>query len=195
MSETFIEKIPSDIRAKKIIIRKGDNLFLQGTRVINIYSLLEGRIKLVRNTTEGEQIVVHVAVSGETFAEASLFSREFHCSAVADSEAVISSYKKAELLTHLEEHPATMRALLEIFSQQVRDLRAINEIKNIHSARERIMAYLRNEMKPSRKIALTISLKDTAYKIGLAHETFYRELKKLEQSGLLVRNDRYIELV
>ena len=124
-----------------------------------------------------------------------MFSDQYHCSAVADSESVILSYNKAELLAHLEKYPANMKILLEIFSQQVRDLRAINEIKNIHSAKKRIMAYLENEMKGSNKVHLAISLKDTAYKIGLAHETFYRELKKLEQAGILIRKDRYIELL
>jgi len=40
-----------------------------------------------------------------------------------------------------------------------------------------------------------MSLKDVAYQIGLAHETFYRELKKLEQAKLLIRKDGYLKLL
>lgn len=195
MIDDFLNKLSLEIPSERMTIRKNDNIFSQGKSIRNLYYILEGKIKLVRNTVEGEEIIMHVAYSGELLAEASLFSDQYHCSAVADSESVVLSYNKAELMSHLEEYPATMKYLLKIFAQQVKDLRVISEIKNIHSAKERILAYLKNEMRDSKRINLSISLKDTAYKIGLAHETFYRELKKLEQAGMLSRDGRHIELL
>jgi len=154
-----------------------------------------GKIKLTRNTIEGGQAVIYVALPGETLAEASLFFGEYHCSAVADSESEVVAYSKSVLLSHLDQNPAAMKDFLKVFAGQVRDLRAINEIKNIRAAKERILAFIRHAMNEHQDLYLEMSLKDVAYQIGLAHETFYRELKKLEQEKHLIRKDGYIKLL
>jgi DNA-binding Lrp family transcriptional regulator len=88
-----------------------------------------------------------------------------------------------------------MMALLAIFSHQVRDLRTINEIKNIRSASERILSYIKTNINENQEFKLNLSLKDIAHKIGLAHETFYRELKNLENLGKIKRYSDRIKLI
>jgi len=154
-----------------------------------------GKIKLTRNTIEGGQALIYMALPGETLAEASLFFDQYHCSAVADSESGIVAYRKSTLLAYLEQNSAAMKDFLKLFAGQVRDLRAINEIKNIRAAKERILAFIRHAMNEGQELHLEMSLKDVAYQIGLAHETFYRELKKLEQAKLLIRKDGYLKLL
>jgi CRP-like cAMP-binding protein len=88
-----------------------------------------------------------------------------------------------------------MQELLSVLASQVRDLRAINEIKNIRSANERILTFIRNNVNNEKVMVLDSSLKDIAHKIGLTHETFYRELKKLINSGIIIKNDDTIKLV
>lgn len=176
-------------------MEKGETLFAQGGRVANLYYVKSGKIKLVRNTVEGGQVLIYMALSGETLAEASLFSDEYHCSAVADSASDIVAYRKSTLLTHLENNPKAMQDLLKMFAQQVRDLRTMNEIKNIRSAKERILTFIEHESNEHKELVLAMPLKDVAYQIGLAHETFYRELKSLEKEKLLVRKNGYLKLL
>jgi len=71
----------------------------------------------------------------------------------------------------------------------------MNEIKNIRSASERIYAFFESKVNNECEFTLNISLKDIACKIGLAHETFYRELKILETSGKLHRDSSRIKLL
>ena len=194
MQESFIEYISLYLKPKSGVLAKGEVLFQQGDQVGNIYYIKAGKIKLQRTTIEGTPVVVHVAHSGETIAEASLFSNEYHCSAIADIKTEIESFKKSELMQQLEQDPMAMKKLLVLLARQVRELRANSEIKNIHSAKERILAYIRSEMDDNKELELSLSLKDVAHKIGLAHETFYRELKKLEQAGQIIRQDRQIKL-
>ncbi len=183
------------LKSERFSLAKGDYLFHQGDPVANFHYVKTGKIKLTRNTIEGGQALIYVALSGEMFAEASLFFGEYHCSAVADSESEIVAYRKSTLLAYLEQNPAAMKDMLKVFAGQVRDLRAINEIKNIHSAKERILTFISHAMNEHQELHLDMSLKDVAYKIGLAHETFYRELKKLEQVKLLIRKDGYLKLL
>lgn len=195
MSKYMLDQILMQLKPAKVRLAKGEALFLQNDATVNFYCIITGKVKLIRNTIEGTQAVIHVALAGETFAEASIFSSEYHCSAIAVSESVIMSYRKSELLYYLEGAPDAMQGLLRVFSQQVRDLRLINEIKNIRSARDRILAFIESEMDSSREVFLNMSLKDLAYKIGLAHETFYRELKNLEKRSILKRHGNTLKLL
>jgi len=73
-------------------------------------------------------------------------------------------------------------------------MRALLEIRNIQSARQRIHAWLRFNANENREIVLQTTYKDMAYQLGLAHETLYRALKYLEQDGILVKKDNVVRL-
>jgi len=195
MNKHLLEQILTDLKPSGLSLLKGESLFLQGDQVEGFYYLKAGKIKLIRNTIEGGQVLIHVALAGETFAEASLFSSEYHCSAIAVSTSEMMYYKKSELLMYLEQKPAAMKGLLKIFAQQVRDLRTINEIKNIRSAKERILTFISHEMNEDKELCLSMPLKDVAYKIGMTHETFYRELKNLEQASVVQRKGGCLKLL
>jgi len=160
-----------------------------------MYFIKEGRLKLQRETSEGFTIIQHVAFKGEVIAEASLFSQDYHCSAVADTNTEVSYLRKIDLGNYLEKNPTAMRRLLVLYANQIKNLRAINEIKNIRSAKERTLAFLRNEMDGNSEVKLSISLKDVAYRIGLSHEAFYRALKSLEKSNQISRHKQVIKLL
>jgi CRP-like cAMP-binding protein len=191
----FFEGILSDLKSKTLSLKKGDMLFLQNDEIINMYFIKEGRLKLQRETLEGFTIIQHVAFKGEIIAEASFFSQNYHCSAVADTSTEVSYLRKIDLLNYLEKNLTAMRQLLVLYANQIKNLRAINEIKNIRSAKERTLAFLRNEMDVNSEVKLSISLKDVAYRIGLSHEAFYRTLTDLEKTKLIIRHKQIIKLL
>jgi CTP-dependent riboflavin kinase len=82
-----------------------------------------------------------------------------------------------------------------LYADQIKNLRALNEIKNIRSAKERTLAFLRSEMDANSEVKLSISLKDVAYRIGLSHEAFYRTLKDFETTKLIIRHKQLIKLL
>ena len=186
---------PEALSKQTITLQKGTTLFHQGDTVERIYFVNKGKLKLIRNTIDGTPVILHIGLSGETIAEASLFSNQYHCSAKADVACTVQSVNKQELLDYLDNNPREMKQLLAVLSRQVRDLRAINEIKNIRSAEARILAYIRCNINENRIMTLELPLKELAHNIGLAHETFYRELKKLEDNAVIRRDIRIIELL
>lgn len=195
MAVSFFDELTDKLKPKVLFLAKGDTLFKQKDNVINVFHIKSGKIQLIRNTIDGSPIILHTGQQGETIAEASLFSSHYHCSAVTTSESEIHSLNKQTLLQYLEDNPKEMKKILSLFAGQVRDLRALNEIKNIRSANERILTFIRNNVNNDKKMILDSSLKDIAYKVGLAHETFYRELKNLEDSGVISRNEEFIKLI
>jgi len=186
---------PTALVKQTLSLQKGTTLFQQGDTVEHIYFINKGKVKLIRNTIDGTPVVLHTGISGETIAEASLFSDQYHCTAKADVASTLQSVNKQQLLDYLDNNPLEMKQLLAVFSRQVRDLRALNEIKNIRSAEARIIAYIRCNIDENRMMSLELPLKELAHNIGLAHETFYRELKKLEEKAVIRREAKVIELL
>jgi CRP-like cAMP-binding protein len=181
------------LSAKTIRLKRGQRLFAQGDPVENIYCVNQGRIKLVRDTIEGTPILIHVADAGESIAEASLFSKEYHCSALVDTSSQVTAFSKKELLQSLQNNPESMMNLLKQLTTQVRDLRMLYEIKSIYNAKEKVLTYLATEFNQDKESDLP--LKDIAQKIGMAHETFYRTLKALESNGKISRSGGQIKLI
>lgn len=112
-------------------LKAGETLFRQDDPATAIYLVVAGRVRLVRHLEDGSSVVLHVARSSETFAEAALFADHYHCDAVAEATSEVSVIPKAGLLTVLETDP------------QARDLRARLELRNIRTAPDRIVAWLR----------------------------------------------------
>jgi CRP-like cAMP-binding protein len=195
MPKSLIHQFLAELQPTDLKLSKGDYLFKQGSVVSNIYYIKSGRVKMIRNTIDGFSVLLHTGKSGETIAEASLFSSHYHCFAIADLNTEISLVRKQDLLQFLQHKPEEMMKLLAIFSQKIRELRSLNEIKNIRSAKERILSYIIINMNANKEMMLDISLKDTAQKIGLAHETFYRELKKLQEEGQIIRQKKSIKIL
>ena len=195
MIEQVFKEFTAELNPASLFLSTGDILFNKGDAVTNVFFIKSGRIKLIRDTRDGSQIITHTRQQDESIAEASLFSEKYNCSGIAGMNSEILFVKRNNFIELLKDNPDKMLALLTIYSHQIRDLCEINEIKNIRSASERIYAFFESNVNNEREFSLNIPLKDIAYKIGLAHETFYRELKILEKSGKLHRDSSQIKLL
>ncbi len=192
-SAAILQRLMPD---KKRLLQKGDYLFHQGDHVEYMYVVRQGVVKLVRHSIDGNDIILQLAVSKDMIAEASLFSDRYHCSAIVQSQsAELSCFDRKSLLIALKREPDTMMELVELFARRIRHLRALLEIKNIRSAKQRMYCYFQLEADGGHEVHLQLSYKDMAYQLGLAHETFYRNLKCLENEGKLIRKASSIQLL
>ncbi len=174
----------------------GDPVFSQGDRALNIFAVVEGQVKLERYTIEGRSVLLHAADAGESFAEASLFSDVYHCNAIAAMPSRINIYPKDHVLGILRAGPENAEMFMALLASQVRVLRTRLELRNILSAKERIFRYLLLAASPENpEVLISVPLKQLATELGLAHETFYRELASLEKDGIIERNDKTIKIL
>lgn len=174
----------------------GESLFRLGDKTIGLCEVVEGRVRLTRVDRSGQEIVLHVAGPGETFAEASLFSPAYHCDAVANTRAVVRVYPKTAMLETFARDPKAAQAFAATLAHQVMTLRARIEQRNIRSAPARVRHYLAlNVGDDGRTIVLRGTLKDMAAELGLTHEAFYRTLKVLEKAGEIRRTKSKIILL
>jgi CRP/FNR family transcriptional regulator, dissimilatory nitrate respiration regulator len=158
-------------------LKAGQYLFRVGDRTAGLYEVVHGKVRLVRVDRSGREAILQIAETGDTLAEASLFSPIYHCDAIATTAAVVRLYPRTTLLNELKRDPKAAQAFAEMLARQVMTLRARLEQRNIHSARDRVRHYLVVNAGPNgRTIVLPGTLKSFAAELGLSHEALYRTL-------------------
>ena len=176
-------------------LKAGEALFRRGGAPSGLYEIIAGNVRLARVDRAGHEVVLHVAAPGETLAEASLFSTQYHCDAIASTDATVRLYPKRQLLAAFEENPKAMKAFASTLAHSVMDLRTRLEQRNIRSARERVRHFLAlNAGSDGRTMEWRGTLKDLAAELGLTHEALYRTLADLEGAGEIRRNGKAITL-
>lgn len=163
-------------------------VFAAGARASNVYHLASGGVRLLRFGRGGEEVAIHQAHAGEYFAEASLHSERYHCSAVATQPSEVVVIPAGALRRLLAEDAAFCLQWVEILSRQLRRSRARVERLCLKSARERVLHLLLTEGEgPQSRYRPPGTLKELASELGLTHEALYRTLAAMVGEGVLVR--------
>lgn len=172
-------------------LAKGETLFRMGDAAHAMYVLVRGQLRLVRYSAEGQTTTIHRVRPGETFAEASVFSENYHCDAVADSKAEVLSVSKKRIRLALAEDAQFALKFSSYLAHQVQAVRAKFQISNLRKAEDRVIAYFALLADEAGMIELDGSIKTAASEIGLTHEAFYRCLPVLEGKGIISRQGKH----
>lgn len=174
----------------------GQALFQQGDPALAVFIVETGRLRLFRYTTEGKMVTFYVARAGEIFAEVAIFSDFYTDSAVAEVDSRVAVYPKQLLLDALCEYPNLAEDFMTLLVRKIQSLKFRLELRDIRSAHERVLQYLRHLAQPDddRSVNLDRPLKDIAGDLGLTPETLSRTLRRLEREGAIARVQRVIML-
>ena len=169
-------------------LKAGEALFHLGDKTGGFYEVIKGRVRMSRVDRSGHEIVLFVAGSGETIAEASLYSPAYHCDAIANTDVVVRLYPKAAVLAAFAKDRKAAQAFTATLARQVMNLRTRIEQRNIRSARDRVRHFLAlNAGADGHTVELHGTVKDLAAELGLTHEALYRTLATLERVGEIKR--------
>lgn len=195
MPSSPFDKLFAGARTGSKSLAAGEFLFRKGEAASRLYTVLEGSLRLVRYSLEGNAVSMHTALPGESFAEASLFSPIYHCDAEAILPTTIACYDKEKILALLAADPAKNASLIALLCRQVRNLRALLEVRSIRSARARLLHFLLLTAEPqTMTVALTGTVKELAQELAMAHETLYRTMAALEKEGKISRSEGRITI-
>jgi len=190
-----IAQFLSELVPGKIIeLAQGDYLFHQKDPTIGIFVIKQGTVKLIRDSVDGNEVIIHVAQSNDSLAEASLFSDHYHCHARTNVASQIFLYNKQNILACLAKDSTLSLNFIEALAKQVQRLRLLIELRSIRAPRERLMQYLNLMVDSKRSLQIETTYKDLAVTLGMTHETLYRILSLLEKEGLIARMNKTINL-
>ena len=192
----LFKDVPDDItqtlleQSRKRSISRGKTLFIQGDSADSMFVVLKGWVKLTRISSSGEEVVLTVYSTGDSFGEAAaLRAGLYPVSAEAVSDCELMSIKASVILKALTTHPELAVAMLSCTFQHLHELVLQLEDMKALSGAKRLAAFL-IALAPIDNGSCTFSLPYDkvliAARLGMKPESLSRAFARLRESGVMV---------
>jgi len=192
---TLFAGLPDAVRerllttARVVAYPRGKVLFLRGDPAERIYLVLDGWVKVFRDTKEGEQIVIHIMRPGETVAEAAAFlGHKYPASAEVVENARLVEIPAGPFLAMLREDSELALKMLGALSLRLHQLvRQIEQLQT-RSVPQRLGEFLLglcDATEGSATVQLPYDKVLVAARLGMKPESLSRGLAKLRVFGVV----------
>ncbi len=167
---------------------RGKILFLRGEPAKNFFLLLDGWVKMFRDTPDGEQTVISIRKSGDTIAEAAIFfGNNYPASAEVVDRARLLEIPASALLGRIRSDGELAVQLLGALSMRVHNLVHHIEQLQARSTSQRlgdfILGLCEIETGPA-DVRLPYDKSLIAARLGMKPESLSRALAKLKDIGV-----------
>ncbi len=184
VSDVLLEKV-GKIGIEKSYT-KDECIFDEGEKPESMGLIIEGRIKVVKHSPEGKDVIVRIIDKGQIFGEVAVFdNRPYPASAVAmvDTRAFVLERHKLTDLLHSE--PQIALDIISDLGRKLRDL--LDTVKNIATEHvdKRVVFTLLKMYEASGNPVLKIKRQDIAEMCGTTVETTIRITRELEKNGFI----------
>ncbi|KPQ00977.1 MAG: CRP/FNR family transcriptional regulator [Bacteroidetes bacterium HLUCCA01] len=201
LNDEQVRAMSANKRSK--IYRKGELIFREGDHAAGLFCISRGNIKVFKTGSEGRDLIVRLARSGDAIGYRALISREpYYASAVALEDAQICFVPAEEFFRYIGDNPSFTMELIQTLS---RDLRL---------AEERILRLAQKTVRERLADALTLLLdtfgadpadphmvnvhlsrEDFASLVGTATETVIRLISDFRTEGLIETPGKRIRIL
>lgn len=172
---------------------KDDYIFFEGDPSSWLGVVLEGRVKVIKHSEAGKDVVLDVISPGEMLGEVAAFNREPHpATAQAMEPTVVASIHQDDYHRLLEQYPALA---LKVIEEQGRRLREAQDmiksmaVERVERRIARILLKLAATTGSSNEEGIVIELpltrQDIAQMAGTTVETAIRTMSKFRKKGLV----------
>lgn len=168
-------------------------LFMQNEPAKRFYIVLEGRVKILRETADGRESVLRLFNPGESFAEASILQiNGYPATAIACEEVRTLGIPAARFIQQIKSNPELAMAVIAELGRKLQHFVRHVEQLTARSATERLACFLL-KMCPAEcstvVLKLPIEKAVIAATLGMQPETFSRSLSKLRSFGVQIDGD------
>ncbi len=172
---------------------RGELLFQQGDSATCCFLVLDGWVKLYRQTTDGDEVVVSLFTAGESFAEAMMFRGGRYPATAEVVTSVRLLHIDGQLLRDaILRNPQISFDMLAASSLHLRRLVEQVEQLKAQSAPKRIASFLLSLTSVRRgpaRIELPYEKLLIANRLGMKPESFSRALRQLRGTGVSVERE------
>jgi CRP-like cAMP-binding protein len=179
MSPPPLEPLLSSLGGRECTFVAGESLFHLGDSVRILHVVRNGTVHLVRHHDDGSALILQRARQGSILAEASVYSRRYHCDARAETDATTWAVSRNELRRQLAERPELSEAWAAHLAHEVQRARLHAEILSFKTVAARLSAWVAwHGSLPGKGQWSLIALE-----IGVSPEALYREIAKRRKDG------------
>jgi CRP/FNR family cyclic AMP-dependent transcriptional regulator len=178
---------------KKQTLRKGDTLFREGQEGTALYIIIAGKIKISRQSRDGDEMILAVLGRGDFCGEMALLDGlPRSADAFALEETYLYGLNRRDFLDHVLNNETAVHAVLSALSRRLRKADDIIEdifFLNVSSRLAKRLidlaeaaGYKEGQVEPVR---LSVSQKDLAAMVGATRESVNKELRALRERDLI----------
>ena len=163
----------------------GEFAYYDGDTADCLYIISQGRVKLTKNSSEGNEFIISFMGAGETFgAAATLIGRPYPCSVRAEEATEVLEVKSKDMLAFLDSHPKMALGIIKVLGERLID--AQNRLRDL--AGEKVEQRLLNTL--LRLFAtcgadLPFTRHEIAEMTGTTTETVIRIFSNLKEENII----------
>ena len=178
---------------QKQTLRKGDSLFRKGEEGHSLYMITAGKIKILRQSRDGDEVILAVLTAGDFCGEMALLDGlPRSADAVAVEETQLYGLNRKDFIAYVMNNETAVNAILSALSKRLRkaddfleDIFFLNVAARL--AKKLIELAMSNGFREedSGSIKLSVTQKDLAGMIGATRESVNKELRSLREKSLI----------
>jgi CRP/FNR family transcriptional regulator, nitrogen oxide reductase regulator len=204
----FFARLPADTVAEvNRLFREhgytaGEAIYFAGDPARRLYVIATGKVKLMRPTLQGQEILLDLLVPGEFFGSLSVLGDEtYPDTAEAQTSCCALTIAAEDFQTILSRHPAVLLAVLEVVSgrlkkahEMVKQLSADPVERRIASALLTLAEKVGEPQGGAVLIQTPLSRQDLAAMTGATTETVSRVMSQFRKGGLIRSGRQWIAI-
>lgn len=201
LTDSEIDKLVNKLVVKKF--KKHETILYEEDTNEFMYVMLLGKVKVVRMTEDGKEIILAVHQEGDFFGEMSLIDgKTTPASVIATEDSLVAIISKNDFYSVLLVQQKVMTSLLKIFCSRLRKSWDTIQLLNFNNASQRVkmlFLMLADEYGDKTKDGIILNIKmthqDIAEMTGMTRETITRIVDKWQKSGeITVLKNKFIRL-
>ncbi len=189
-------------RSEMVSCKRNTRFFFAEEPSDNIFLVKQGRVKLIRSSPEGREIILDILGPGEIFGELALAgeTRRSH-SAEALEDALVCIITRSDFEALLVRHPEMALRVLKLIGLRRRELEMRLEDLVFQPLAGRLAVALlwqaqrHGVTEADGAVRIPLSQKDIAYLIGASREAVAEQLAVMKRQGLVKTSYRTVRLL
>jgi CRP/FNR family transcriptional regulator len=165
-------------------IKKGEALYTEGDQANYLWFIKEGRIRAVKHTLQGRDLIVCSIGSKQMFGTCCCFQSQYYpCSAIADTDTTVIMLPMEVFSSLMGKYPQLSKELVRYLSERLRRMQEMRSFDQETVERRilHVLVYLINEFGET----IPLTRREIAEMAGTTVETCIRTFKKFEKDGLV----------
>ncbi len=197
LNEQELEELAAHAQWRSLPARK--HVVLQSSQSQEMYAVLRGRLKVIRESEDGREAILSILEPGEVFGELAMLDGAPRTATVETLEPCeLLVLHRADVIGFLENHPKVMHQLILMLCQRLRNADELVQDTLFLPLPQRLgkaLKSLATEHGSDGKIDLKFTQQEIGNLVGASRESVNKQLNAWQELGWLSMEDGRIQLL
>lgn len=179
-------------------VKAGDKLIDLGDYIKHMPLLLNGSIKIIREDSKGDELLLYFLERGDTCAmtmTCCLGETKSEIKAIAEQDATLILIPVAKMDEWITQYKSWRNFVFDSYNNRLKEMLEAVDNLAFMKLNERLHKYLSDKVKVTGDTMLTSTHQEIAYELNSSRVVISRLLKQLEKEGEIILHRNRIEVI